>query len=41
LAATGKLKASIYGEEEELIEHEKETKKQDRALYFLAKDGAQ
>jgi hypothetical protein len=38
LAATDKLKAYIYGEEEEPIEHEKETKKQVRALYLLAED---
>jgi hypothetical protein len=40
LAATGKLKAYIYGDEGELIEHEKETKRQGRALYFLADDVA-
>ena len=38
LAATGKLRAYIYGEEGELIEHEKETRKQVRALSFLAED---
>src|SRR5262249_50064417 len=36
LAATGKLKAYIYGEEGELIEQTKEVKKPGRALYFLA-----
>lgn len=38
LAATGKLKASIYSDEGELIEHEKETRKQVCALSFLAED---
>jgi hypothetical protein len=38
LAATGKLRAYIYGEEGELIEHEKEIRKQVRALSFLAED---
>ena len=38
LAATGKLRAYIYGEEGELIEHEKETRKQVRALSLLAED---
>ena len=38
LAATGKFRAYIYGEEGELIEHEKETRKQVRALSFLAED---
>ena len=40
LAAAGKLKAYIYSDEGELIEHEKETKKQGRALKFLADDVA-
>lgn len=40
LAATGKLKAYIYGDEGELIEHAKTTSKPGRALYFLAEDVA-
>lgn len=40
LAATGKLKAYIYGDEGELIEHEKATRKPGRPLYFLADDVA-
>ena len=38
MAATGKFRAYIYGEEGELIEYEKETRKQVRALSFLAED---
>ena len=38
LAPTGKLKASIYSDEGELIEHEKETRKQVCALSFLAEN---
>lgn len=41
LAATGKLKAYIYSDEGELIEHEKATRKPGRPLYFLADDVAQ
>lgn len=41
LAATGKLKAYIYGDEGELVEHEKADKKPGRALYFLADDVVQ
>jgi hypothetical protein len=41
LAATGKLKAYVYGDEGELIEHEKVPKKPGRALYFLTEDVAQ
>ena len=40
LAATGKLKAYIYGDEGELVEHKKADKKPGRALYFLADDVA-
>lgn len=40
LAATGKLKAYIYGDDGELMEHEKATKRPGRALYFLAEDVA-
>lgn len=41
LAATGKLKAYTYGDEGELIEQEKATRKPGRPLYFLADDVAQ
>ena len=41
LAATGKLKAYIYSDQGELVEHEESTKKPGRALYFLADDVAQ
>lgn len=41
LAETGKLKAYIYGEDGELMEREKATRKPGRALYFLADDVAQ
>ena len=40
LAETGKLKAYIYGDEGELVEHAKASKKPGRALYFLADDVA-
>lgn len=38
LVATGKLKAYIYGDEGELIEHDNAAKRQGRGLYFLAED---
>jgi len=40
LAAAGKLKAYIYGDEGELVEHKQVTRRQGRALYFLADDVA-
>lgn len=41
LAAMGKLRAYIYGEEGMLIEHSAAVKKHGQALYFLAEDVAQ
>ena len=41
LAAAGKLKAYIYGDEGELVEQEEATRKSGRPLYFLAEDVAQ
>ena len=41
LAAMGRLKAYIYGEEGRLIEHSPAVKKHGQALYFLVEEVAQ